>query len=340
MKLATEKTPLPPDTKAHNVVVSGGYSPFAGYGFDMDSWSFTVDTTKPFPGKSINWTDSCPSELLDFVSNAVASNIASATIEDKVFVNGVDIRENRLILDTLKAMPRINIPEEVVKVRVGQVDQYMRHFRVIVIPIWVGHMHLSIFLRFAVSGTNLFAEARYFLLPPLQSALMELDNASTYCGMHYYRRLLVASAIKSTVAWINGPLLLFHWLSSVQEHIAKAIFGDPENKLKVRSTNFNYGHSASLRESWATSHYHRYFQVLDKDMTNKISQHIVVNSIIDFLESKGVATDDIKERRTTIFNSGVIVSGGTINSNQMAVGSRATIKSRVAKVFRPKGKGE
>jgi len=277
--------------------------------------------------------------LLDFVSNAVASNIASATIEDKVFVSGVDIRENRFILDTPKAMPRINIPDEVIKVRVGQVDQYMRHFRVIVIPIWVGHMHLSIFLRFAVSGTNLFAEARYFLLTPLQSSLMELDKASTYCGMHYYRELLVVSAIKSTVAWIKGPVLLFHWLSNAQEHIAKAIFGDPENKLKVRSATYNYGHSASLRESWATSHYHRYFQARDKEMTYKISQHIVVNSIIDFLESKGVATDDIKERRTTIFNSGVIVSGGTINSNQMAVGSGSGIISKVTNTFSPKKHG-
>lgn len=333
--LISAETPNPPNTSGHNVVVSGGYSPFAGYGFDLDSWSFTVDTTKPSPGKENRWTASSATELLDYVSRAVVSNIALATYEDKIFVNGRDIRHNQNILDNPIVTPRTSISEEAVRDRIGQTDERIRHYRVISIPIWAGHLQLSIFLRFAISGANLFAEARYFLLTPLQEQLMDLDNAPLRRGAHYYWGLFVVSALKSIIVWIRGPLLLLHWIGNIQNEIAKAIFGDPEDKLKVRSSTYNYGHAVSLREAWSTPKYHRYFQMLDKDMTYKVSQHIVMNSIVDFLESKGVSTDDVKERRTTIFNTGVIVSGGTINADHMAVGKGAAIKTKVAQAFRP-----
>ena len=62
----------------------------------------------------------------------------------------------------------------------------------------------------------------------------------------------------------------------------------------------------------------------------KITQHSIINSIIDYLESKGISTEDIKETQTTILNSGVMVTGGTVNANQMATGTGATLKNKVA----------
>jgi hypothetical protein len=45
-KLAFTEAPAQPSVDEQNIVISGGYSPFAGYGVDLESWSFTVDTTK------------------------------------------------------------------------------------------------------------------------------------------------------------------------------------------------------------------------------------------------------------------------------------------------------
>jgi hypothetical protein len=61
-----------------------------------------------------------------------------------------------------------------------------------------------------------------------------------------------------------------------------------------------------------------------------VSQHVVINAIVDYLESKGISTEDIKERQTTILNSGVMVTGGTVKAEQMAVGAGATLKNKVA----------
>jgi hypothetical protein len=139
--------------------------------------------------------------------------------------------------------------------------------------------------------------------------------------------------LSSSLRWIAGPIFVFSMIGKFQSEIIWAIFGHPEDKLKIRSETYNYGHVFSLREWLASKTYQTYFQMLDKDMATKTFQHIIINSIVDYLDSKGIATDDIKERRTQIFNSGVIVSGGTVNVQQLAVGAGASVKSRLAGAF-------
>ncbi len=47
----------------------------------------------------------------------------------------------------------------------------------------------------------------------------------------------------------------------------------------------------------------------------------ILDSTIDFLEAKNVDTSDLKERKTTILNSGVIVSGGSIEAKSPGGGA-------------------
>jgi hypothetical protein len=128
---------------------------------------------------------------------------------------------------------------------------------------WNGQMYLSVFLRFTSTGNQLFAESRFFLLPPSQEKLMLLDKAFASSEFEYYYGVLFISLLKSLYAWIFGPILLLRWVSVIQEEIS----GDPEDKLKRRDETYNYGHPSSLRESWSSPKYQRYFQMLDKDLS-------------------------------------------------------------------------
>ncbi|MCP4147245.1 MAG: hypothetical protein GY757_05795, partial [bacterium] len=49
----------------------------------------------------------------------------------------------------------------------------------------------------------------------------------------------------------------------------------------------------------------------------------IVNSIIEFLDSKNVDTSDLKEKTSTILNSGVIISGGAMTAENITVGEKA-----------------
>ena len=158
---------------------------------------------------------------------------------------------------------------------------------------------------------------------------MQLDKVFSNSGFSYYYRLVIISLLKSSYSWLSGAKLLLIWYGKVAEGISEAIFGIREDKIKRKDEMYNYAHSSSLREKWATLTYQRYFQMVDKDLNYKITQHSIINSIIDYLESKGISTEDIKETQATIINSGVMVTGGTVTANQMAVGAGATLKNKV-----------
>jgi len=315
-----------------NVVVFGGFSPFAGYGFDLDGWSFTIDARKP---KDDGATPVLfeQVELLNHISEALRKNIVQGVIDDKLFVNGGRIRSNQLFLSNIKASPTTCVGADVLEEKIGAPDQDARHYRAVSIPLAEGQIFLTYFLRSTMLGGNLFIEARCFLLPPIKPELTDLVHLPTWCGLRYYLGIFLAKLVASPISWLAGPIHAFSQLGRVQTMIAHALFGHPEDKLKARDETYNYGNVTSLRESFSSKTYQTYFQMLDKDMAAKTCQHIIINSIVDFLDTKGIATDEIKERRTQIFNSGVIVSGGTVTAQQLAVGSGASVKSTITKAM-------
>jgi hypothetical protein len=48
-----------------------------------------------------------------------------------------------------------------------------------------------------------------------------------------------------------------------------------------------------------------YFQKMDGDLHNKLFEHEVLDSLIEFLDEHGIDTGNLKERQTTILNTGV-----------------------------------
>jgi hypothetical protein len=92
----------------------------------------------------------------------------------------------------------------------------------------------------------------------------------------------------------------------------------------VRETpNFNYGAFISIRELASSGLYSQYFQKLDKEMYMKIIEREIFDALINFLDSKNIDTSELKERSNVIYNSGLILSGGSINATNLAVGNEA-----------------
>lgn len=323
-------TDAPDDDTKQNVVVFGGFSPFAGYGGDLDNWSFTVDASKPANEHAPKPKSFAQVELLDHVSRELEQNVVLGDSQDRLFVNGRRIRGQKLFMFDATSMPNTAISPEVMRTRIGRPDQDARHYRVFSVPFANGHLHLTYFIRATMVGDNLFIECRCFLLSPLKPQYTELNELPVQRGFVYHFSQLWKQFLMSWFTWLRGPALVLFVVARLRHKLSCALFGDPQDKAKKRQETYNYGQSTSLREGWASFLYHTYFQLLDKDMISKTCQHIIINGIVDFLESKGVATDDIKERRTQIFNSGVIVSGGVVNTQQMAVGKGARVKAQIS----------
>ena len=75
------------------------------------------------------------------------------------------------------------------------------------------------------------------------------------------------------------------------------------------------GASASLER--------RYFDRLDADTHLKIIERQILESMVEFLDAKNIDTKEFKKQQITILNSGLIVTGGALNTESLAVGPHA-----------------
>jgi len=62
-------------------------------------------------------------------------------------------------------------------------------------------------------------------------------------------------------------------------------------------------------------------------MYSKIVEREVLDAFVAFLRAKDIDTSDFEERQSAILNYGVIVSGGSVNAQSLAVGDQARATS-------------
>jgi hypothetical protein len=93
---------------------------------------------------------------------------------------------------------------------------------------------------------------------------------------------------------------------------------------------FDYGAATTVRQRSMSSNHRHYFQLLDRIMYVKLVEQQIFDAIITSLEASDIDTSELRKRQTTVLNNGVIVSGGQINAQSLAVGAGAVASVRQA----------
>jgi hypothetical protein len=307
-----------------NIFVYKGFSPFVGAGIDIGGWSFALSITrgKDHPDSAAAPQDFAVTELYRNVEQALSLlNLREITLSDRVYVNGSDLRGDRRFLPDPYGSPKTHLGQDELQQLAEHPEIRARYFKVVQVVAWEGEIIVSIFLRFQKIGNSLYAEANYFLLPPLKESFHRVDAMHKSASFHQVSQVVFLALIKSFFLWSFVSLLL---IGSLVRKLFVFFTNRRRRKEIYEDQTFNYGADNSLRQSAATGSYQRYFQKLDKEMCAKIIERQVLDSIIDFLDERGIDTSELRERQTTILNHGVIVSsGGTLRTGAMAVGERA-----------------
>jgi hypothetical protein len=325
--------PAPPDVEERlaelaadengNVVVYSGYSPFVGSGYEVGGWSFAVNTDRPKGavdgGKSPTPFEA--SEIHDAVARALRTlPLDGLAVEDRLFVSGKHVRDDRRFLPDQFSRPVARVgPEVVEEVRRAPTPVARVYLDVRVVD-WQGELVFSTFVRFSKTGNCLFAEASHFVLPSLASHYHVVDgltpqptarSLATIAGQSLVAlpKVMPASAAK-TVMGAAGP--------------SRRSLEDRSVRRSIRENNaFDYGATTSIRQQGTAAAYQRYFQLLDKEMYLKVVERRLIDTILAFLDEKGVDTSDLRQQSQHIYNNGVIVNGGALNSHNVAVGTGA-----------------
>jgi hypothetical protein len=328
--------PLSPSLDEHftasqqNLVVYAGYSPFVGSGLSLRDWSFSVNLEKKLDDYSRGTvSEICIEELTKAIQSRL-TNLGVHALEQYyvLFADGRHVRgDEQLMLSPYKLPPR-HIPRELVP-EYSRADQETsrRTYLCIEITDWSGEMVLTTYLRFKKGESHLFAEASSFILPPLKQSYYEIDSMDPSLKINRIAGFILGAIMTAPfrLAWSPFSVLriisepVHHW--SVTRRIRKTIRDNPM---------FNYGAVTSIRQLGMENRFRVYFQRLDRDMHQKTIEQCLMDSIVDYLEDHDIDTSDIRERRTAILNSGVLVTGGMVTAENVTVGTGA--RSMVSKV--------
>ncbi|MBW4597579.1 MAG: hypothetical protein KME46_32940 [Brasilonema angustatum HA4187-MV1] len=308
-----------------NIIVYGGYSPFVGCGFELGGWSFVLNISK---GKEIIEKTLTPipfaiEELYEYVVNRIRElKLSELSIEDKLCVNGQEIRGNSVLLPDIFSRPSSQVDDKYVKSFVNATTEHIRYYKHIKVITWQGELVLSVFLRIRKINQQLFIETNFFVLCPVKNEyyLYLVDAIEPEITIDKLMSLLISSVLETVLLWPLSILNIWNKANSKKQLQQQR---KTMRRIIRETPNYNYGAINSVRELASPSIYNQYFQQLDQEMYLKIIERQIIDSICNFLENKNIDTSDLKNRQNAIFNQGVILSGGSIKATNLSVGEQA-----------------
>ena len=326
---------LPEDRQ--NLVVYRGFTPFVGAGIDIGGWSFSValDKAKEGYGTSSEPTGFALPELYQTVEQAVGRlRLEGIDVRDVFFVNGTDIRMDRRILPHEYGRPTQFLSDEQANEYRLQSDPRIRCYKRFVIQDWGGEIVVSSFLRCSFRGKNLLVEFRRYVLTPLADEYRRVDSQPPR-GWQEAVADFAASLIGGPFRVLVSPFLV---LEVVQKFVQDLFGGKYKQRQREIEKNplFDYGTDSSYRQRFTNNLFVHYFQMTDADVYGKLLERETLDCLVAFLDDHGIDTSDIKERQTTILNSGVIVHGGDVKAESLAVGAGAQAVKSSRKLRFPK----
>jgi hypothetical protein len=303
------------------LIVSGGYSPFVGSGWEINGWSFTVNLAKP-GDESRSVKPVTTSDLYRETDEAINKlEIPGLQRMDEVFVDGRDMKLLPNLFNPLfPEKPRCFLSLEEMGDLRDNANKLLRHYRAFRMELWSGQLILSVFLKYIKLVDTLYVETRFFLIPPLKENLSKHECTPLKPLVRDINRDIVYSLILAPFVWLK--LILF----TAVKFSNGTIFSNPARKNRRemrRNRKYNFGWEASLRESFASTDYERYFQMIDNDFYNKMIKEALLDSLVSSLEERNVCTDTLTETQTKIFNEGIILTGGSLKTRNLSVGRGA-----------------
>jgi hypothetical protein len=321
---------LPQDDQ--NLIVYTGFNPFLGAGTELGGWSFTVDLSKPREeyGNTLATISFVNTELYDAIDTALSNaGLDGLASRDFYFVSGREIRDDKEILPDIYGRPAQRLDTHRALEYQMASDSRVRHYKWIRIHDWEQELVTNYFLRCSIRGRTLFVEINRYLLTPLQAKYRAIDGLPPLDRQRTIG-LFIAALFIGPIYAAFMPFVLLGRLNKAIEKMS-----DLKEKTRRRAIRenpqFDYGAGQGLRSALSSDQFEHYFQKADGDFYTKVLERVILSTIIVFLDDHHIDTQDLRERQTMILNSGVIVQGGDVKAESLAVGAGAqAFKSQTA----------
>jgi len=306
------------------VVIFSGFRPFVGAGIPLDAWNLTVNTKAP---RTTLGTASPPipfhtAELHDYVAKRLnGMGIRGLAMHDRIYVSGRDIHGDARFLPAPGDRPSTTIDLATIGELEDTNSEFARHYRRYQVTSWQGDISVSYFVRFTRFGDYLAVEVSSAILTPIKEAY-NLEGGRLRGGS--WPRLLARALAWTVFASIAFPFVVLARLNGVAEgwRARRRVRGQAAG-----DSSFDYGATSTIRELAAQLEYRRYFQLLDRQAYKSVLEKGLLEALVEFLEQHHVDTSELKERQSVVLNNGIMMSGGSLQADSLAVGQDSTVST-------------
>lgn len=312
-----------------NLIVFKGFNPFVGCGVPIGGWSFAIDVLKAkdslVPVEPIGFTND---ELYAEIERALRRlQIPSLEIRDLFFVSGADVREDRDLLPDEYGKPASRLESRHALAYINQSDTRVRHYKCVRAIDWGSDLAVSNYIRCALRGPTLFVELKRFLLPPLAENYRTIDS-EPHASFRRLCSIVVGAPFVGPLMLCAAPFRVYDRLATVVKELLNSDSRRRRSEIDEQPL-YDYGASTSLRELYSSKTFGHYFQKTDADFYKKVLERQLLDAICTFLDEHHVDTRDLRDRQSTIMNSGIIVQGGDVLAETLSVGTGAQAKKTV-----------
>ncbi|MBR0959473.1 hypothetical protein [Bradyrhizobium japonicum] len=323
------------------VIVHKNFNPFGSLGISTGKWAFTVDVGRPANTAS-GRAELLPISLSEIHSTLVSeipkSDFGAITITDVIAVRGEDapilpmrprIIPTEDIVDEapLSQQPRVNLDDIEISRVCERHPNLSRRYLLFHDVRWNGELILTHVVRTNLQGRTFYIETSRFVLTPPSKEFKAIDRKTFRYDYDLFNLELgkfLASAIASPLIAIAAAYNLFAsitlWRSS------NSTIRSYNRSLK-EDPIYNYGSDESIRREMMDAQFDHFSQKADLDFAEKAFDQTIVELIFGYMEEHGVDISDLRNKVMTINNSGIIVQGGDVTAQAMAVGQGASAQS-------------
>jgi hypothetical protein len=247
-----------------------------------------------------------------------------------MLADGNEVRKSEIIMPDKLGIPKDNL-EIATLINEGQKDMYndWRTYIRIIYQDKIRSTLYSTFLRFSRVGTDLFVECSFYVLPPINEDVYNIDKMAIHDELRIIK-IGIATAGLSLLAIIakdspeSSIVLLFvtiYPICIILKERIEEFFRNRQLKKKIEYNEaHNYGRFSTFRESIASTNYKNYFSAQDIIMIQNGIEQAIVFSVADLLDLKGIDSSALRKDVISYINQGIMMFGGKLEAEQVTAG--------------------
>ncbi len=340
-----------------NVIIYGRENPFIGSGFPDALWSIAIELDRaPGPEKGRPWHEPRsrgdvsidPVELHEVIRKRLLKlgdrelpeneRVSNLTVHDYVVGNGY-CRWDSPVIDHERMTPYSQANSEAINALIRHPQAGMRYYQRVCVndegqAVWSGRREVigsadqeiavSAFVYVAVEGRMFYLEFVPVIMPPILPYYHLIDRLPRAGSSSFRKKVLMAAARTACRDALRAP---FGLAGTLYRMIAERRSFEAEADSARDYDYADIGARHSVRETRSALSPSTYIQQLDAAKYTKMIERLVNDTVLDFLEDKGVDTGAYRESAQAIINnSGVMMSGGSIGAVAQKGGKVGNVK--------------